>query len=165
MGKRGEVLRLMGGEGSSGSSRDVPNIIYPIPNASVDSHAHELINIMNGEGAIKPTHANNSYFLLKLNIKWTQLNYNFDTNTYNVLQKKSASTTPRDPSSDDAEAQNASTTPEDSSLNTCRSHDRFVIPAEDSSPDAIEGQIASTAYREEPSSNAAEVQKDHTTKL
>ena len=144
--------------------------MYTIPNASIDTHAHELIDIMNGERA----NADNPYFLLKSNIKWTQLNYNFDTNTYNVLQKKSASTTPRDPSSDDAEAQNASTTAEDSSLAAVQGQiaptsgresssdaaeaQNASTAAEDPSLAAVQGQIAPPTADREPSSNAAEAQ-------
>ena len=89
------------------------------------------------------------------------------------MQKKSASTTPRDPSSDDAEAQNASTTAEDSSLAAVQGQiaptsgresssdaaeaQNASTAAEDFSLAAVQGQIAPTADRE-PSSNAAEAQ-------
>ena len=83
--------------------------------------------------------SNHPYYLLKQNINWKQISYNSNTNKYTVYQKKSASTTPINPSSDGVVAQNASTTAEESSLAS------------------VSGQFAPTSGRES-SSDAAEAQ-------
>ena len=69
---------------STGSSRRVPNVVIHTQNASIDHHAHELHDIMNG----RRENLDHPYYLLKQKTNYKQITYNFETSKYTEYQKK-----------------------------------------------------------------------------
>ena len=68
-----------GGEGSSGSSRGLPNVVLPITNSSIDNYSEELQKITEGKG--DPKH---KYYNLKDKIKYHNIIYDPNEKLYKV---------------------------------------------------------------------------------
>ena len=77
LGRRGEE------RGSSGSSRGIPNLVSPIPNASSDPYADEFTHIVEGE-----TDPKLPYYKLGKKITYKRLFYNHDTKQYSLSEPK-----------------------------------------------------------------------------
>ena len=66
------------GEGCSGSSRGLPNIVIPIENAAIDQYSSEFNNIIEG------TDVNHEYHSSSTQIGYHQLHYDSVTNEYKL---------------------------------------------------------------------------------
>ena len=115
-GRRGEE------RGSSGSSRGIPNLVSPIPNASSDPYAAEFNYIVEGN-----TDPQLPYHKLSKKITYKRVFYNHDTKQYSVNKPKTSSPTVEKPSVPPAEGHIAPTPATEGSVDANQSQNGKIF--------------------------------------